>query len=402
MRTTRYLALMVSLAAALGACSQDVPSVAAEDVKLGQAIAAVYLSPQVVDFGNGADTGYLMIVDSSGAAQALETGGMDTARVSWSPAGLFVSDARADILIGPQGVTRVDSPKTHAQFSSFALPGQVRHVSVYNKGHAPDGGYNSEVIVTERDRAKRYVVEGFYGSSALCGDEVYGLATDAGRHAEEPGTPGAWSRLMLARLYPLNEGAESVVGWQPPGQREPVVTSPVVPCLDGVLTFIHQDAGADPARDRRRAGPHVSTWNSESGKLTSLPLTIDGKPFPVGRYSGAEGDPLVFAQYDSESLTHDGLLQWLAPTGEVMSTDPLSGATRKSFDTGGDWAGDRAQVDFTEDAVWVLQHPDQGPDLLLEEFDRATGEKRRSIDIPDVGKRIGVSMVLRGFAVRPD
>lgn len=389
----------VGTACVLAGCSGSVvldrASVPESDVALGDAVLAMYLSPQSYSFANGYDTGYVVLVDADGTVRTLVTGGMDTGLLHWSEDGLFFADPERDYLLTADGLTTTASPKTNAQVSLHRVG--TRHVAVYNDGFTEQGGYRTELVVHEGGRSELAPHEGMPWTVARCGDQLVGIQEATGPLEREypPDGDGIRPRLLV-RLWP---GTPDVLARVPATHDEPLDGAPDAPCLDGVVHVLTYRPYGEPDADGVRARRHVVlAWDTVSGDLDHHELVDEaGEPLAL------DGDATSFAQYGADSLV-DGELRWFGPDGVVRGTDLATGRTRELVAT-------TSRVDDTNSAVavlserdaFVLDVPDDdlAQDMVLTRYPLDGDEPAEVLRVAGVNAERTVHLVLRGIAIAP-
>ncbi|WP_340683116.1 hypothetical protein LCL61_31440 [Amycolatopsis coloradensis] len=407
MRLPRLVALAACALLAVTACTSPdggaEMNIADPDVvKLGETVAAFYLSPDTSADkpAEKRQPAYLVLVRADGGTQLIETSGMTESHIAWSETGLFFSDDIRDYILGKGGLASFENKKAGHQQSAFALPGDKGFVAVYNEGFS-ESGYTNQVAVTTSTGSQLYRVEGNYFMNALCGGVLNGIATDAGAHfANSAKIPGMRSKAdpsaqpeLLSQLYPATEGKEKVLAWR--GVFDAGDHNRHVPCQDGVITFLSDYTDAD-------GKPHLAIvlWNTGDGKYTERPL-VDAEGRPI---TEKLVDPETFSQktYDAKAV-REGRLEWLAADGRIMSTEIASGITTPRFDTGFTSDSDSSsQAVFTDRSINLIQETFDGKTpVRIKRFDRVTGNLITEITVPGLAERFGIQFNLRGMAVPP-
>ncbi|WP_100446533.1 hypothetical protein [Glycomyces xiaoerkulensis] len=390
-RITAAAALVVLAACDPADATLDGRVVPPDELSLEQATAALFLSPQTGSATDGAGTGYVLLAGADGRWRAVEHAMMDQGSVVWTGDGLFYSDTEFDYRLD-RDLTKVASPKTNLQDGFYVLDdGTI--VSILNEGFtdSPSAGYRSQVVVTGDGSADSHRVEGWHASNARCGDEIFGIGPQSGPYfdgtRDDPAMVSTADPTlqpqMLTRLYPLEEGAETLVGHRAAfdfseNQRD-------LPCTDRTVTFL--SSYADREGDRSAA---VVRWDVDTGEHTERELTGD-----------FDADDIALARYDSESVA-DGRLQWLHRDGHLMSTDVGTGVTERVFDTGARSVGTESSVaTFTQDEVVTATVTGGSGPVVVAGFDRGTGAESRRLELDGVAGELGTGMVLRSIAVAP-
>lgn len=396
----RWRALVaVATAFVVAGCSGSVvldrAGVPEDEAALGDAVLAMYLSPQSSSFARGRDTGYVVLVDADSTVRTLATGGMDTGLLHWSEDGLFFADPERDYLLTADGLTTTPSPKTNAQVSLHRIGS--RHVAVYNDGFTDEGGYRTELVVQERGRAELAPREGMPWTVARCGDSLVGVQEATGPLEREypPDAEGIRPRLLV-RLWP---GNPEVLAAVPATHDEPLDSATDAPCLDGVVHVLTHRPYGEPDADGVRPRRHVVlAWDTGSGELTYHGLVDEaGEPLAL------DEEATTFAQYGADSVV-DGELRWFGPDGVVRGTDLATGRTR-------DLVATTSRVDDTNSAVAVLTERDAfaldvpdddlAQDMVLTRYPLDGGEPEEVVRVTGVNAERTVNLVLRGIAVGP-
>lgn len=371
------------------------------ELRLGDAVMAFFVGPQnhemFTPLGQVHEPGYLLLVSGDGSIRAVKTKRMDMMAPVWSEHGLYFADENSDYHLTASGLTKIANPKINAQNLMFALP-EGGSVGVYNGWNEDDGGYLNQVVVTVAGAARQYPVQGNYFNGALCGDEIYGLTNEPGRHANAvPKQPELTSVAdptdspqMLARLYPA-DGGEKIIGWRPhfgggtPGGR--------VPCQDGVITFLSWDTDA-----HGRQQPSVVSWDTRTGAHRAKPLRFDDGT----ELTDEDFEDFIYVVPD----LRDGELHWVYSDGRVFSTDPATGKTSTLYHTGlgtGSRRPMQTLFAFSETRLHALTTIYEADgDLTYTVFDRATGQVVQKVSVPIPNRAINVSyLALSRMAVPP-
>lgn len=400
----------VAAAALVAACSSagslEQREVDRAEARLGDTVAALYVGPQLIDMVGAEKRGHVVLVDADGGLRTLRTRGMHGGKFSWSQRGLLFGDVASDYLLN-ESLHSIKSPKAEVQDGVVELDDGATQVAVYNYGQTDDG-YRSQVVVTAKGAAEDYLLTGNYNFLAHCGESVYGFTVYPEGHAHRMATSAQQKEgLLLAQLYPRLDDAASVVAWDY-RTRGVEMMADVATCEDGrISAFI---ATLDDRRPPADHEPQVGTWDVRTGRHRMMPLvTPAGDPVgadTAGPFAAKHREDYgMVALVDDQSVASDGTIEWLAPSGYVLATDPRTGVTRARFDTGAAWdpAGD-TRVDFTDRSVWVAERePEADGGISITRFDRATGERGTVIALDGILDEVGdEGNHWWGFAARPD
>lgn len=387
-------AVVVALALLVTACSGP-PSwrvLSPAEAALGDAVAALYLSPQARDFPG---TGHVVLVAPDGSTRAIETSGMDHARLLWTASGLFFSDTERDYLLG-EVLRSWPSPKTEYQDAALIAPdGSI--VSVFNEG-ADGDGYTEQIVVGDgRSASRRYDVFGLNQVIAQCDRGLVGIAEVSGaeftRIAAERGVVKRSEDdrpRMLTWLHPRRSAArEALIGVEQ--SRTMNLPWGVVPCDDHVVT--HLVSVGDGAPDLR-----IRRWDTRTGKSTEHRLQSPDGPVALSL------DDFT-ASVSAPELTGDGQLLWYGGDGVVRVSDPATGWTERLWDSGLP-SNNRQMTEAFFQGRWLflldVPNDDQTRPLALHRRDALTGQGEAIVIIPGVNQQRSLTSVLRGVAVRPD
>ncbi len=315
------------LAGCGGTASLQEREVSRDEVRLGDAVFAAFLSPQSVSFSRGT-TGYLLLVDKDGEFRTLRTEPMDNGQPVWTSDGLFFADSSHDFLLDDEGLSVVQSPKPDYQNALLEVGGSV--VGVYNHGFVGDSGYRDVVVAYSEGASTTTAVEGDYGIVADCDGELVGWSEVPGTLAESEGLPelddeSSTTRSVLSRLWPTDQEVLGVHDAE--GSAGTAVVE--APCLDGVVHVLgSRTVGEQDSTGAYAMAPVLLSWSTVTGERVSHDL-VDG----MGEVLPLTVDHLSQAQYGSASV-EAGALRWLAPDGVVYSTELATGVTRGSFAPG--------------------------------------------------------------------
>jgi hypothetical protein len=399
-QAVRRSAVVLMVGGALMGCSGTASlrdrEVSRDEIQLGDAVLAAFLSPQSVSFSRGT-TGYLVLVDKDGEFRTLLTEPMDNGQPVWTNDGLFFADSAHDFLLDGAGLSVVESAKPDYQNGLVEVGGAV--VGVYNHGFTGESGYRDVVVTFADGVSEATAVEGDYGVVADCGGELVGWSEVPGTLAESDDLvdlddESSTTRSVLSRLWP---GEQTVLGvHDAEGSAGMAVVE--APCLDGVVHVLgSRTVGEQDSTGAYAMAPVLLSWSTVTSEQVSHDLVDeDGEVLPL------TVDHLSQAQYSSTSVAA-GALRWLAPDGVVHSTDLATGVTRELFDTGiSQWDGRSASSAFTGDDLYVMAGPSdsEGP-LELLRFGLTDGSSEVVLTVDGVSSSLSVDLVLRGVALDP-
>ena len=403
MRRLRLIGVALLAAAGMfvaGCTSTVLPVVSPDEASIGDTVLAIRLSPQLRQINEGADDGYLLLVDQKGSARAVNVGAMDDGGLLWSDAGLFLAGPTDELVLADDGLTAI-ARGSHEVIESvrFLAPDTEGFIAVYNSGFT-DEGYLHRVAAGGVSRVETWDVEGLFGSISQCEDVVVGITdlSETSLIAADAGTE--FDALM--QLYPQPESAESgVLGTLPvDGAFEFEDVAQSAPCIDDVIYAVafHYDTddGTSPG------SPVLRVWDTTTGEHSVLPLV------------NKSGEKLVVTLDD---LSHNPgtvidrttyvWVDWCCDSSpaRVLATDLTTGVTTHRFDLAlSSPEMGESQFVFTESSIFVLDvNQDIGAALDFSRYDLATGERADLFTITGTGSvHDGLEMVIRDIAIAPD
>ncbi|GAA1849892.1 hypothetical protein [Myceligenerans crystallogenes] len=337
LRVTAAAALIASVA--LAGCSQGANSInitAHDDVELGDAVMAAYLSPQTFEWSEFNDTGYVVLIDSDGEARSIETSGMDTNQMVWDENGLHFSDTEHDYLLDKSGLHATKSPKTNLQMSMHTIGTSA--VSVYNEGKYAKDSYRMTVVEHDGKRSSSEPAEGMLTGFAQCGEAIYatGMATGPQLKDYRSSIDRSQGQKVLARLWP---GPQEIIAGADTNPEDFEYFDDA-PCVDDTIYYLTTaqfgKRDADGVRPTRAV---LVKWSVSTGKRTERILRdTNGDLFP--------SDKLEFASYDARAI-RSGAIVWTDGSGKVFETELANGTTRGHSTV--------ANVPDNSDAIYTLQ-----------------------------------------------
>ena len=390
----RFVVLAASMVL-LAACAPPPLVARPGSASLGDAVLAIYLSPQARHFPA---KGKVVFVDPDGSTTAIETSGMDNGKLLWRGSGLFFSDTDNDYLLNDR-LYSWPSPKTTYQDAALASSDGESIISVFNEG-AGESGYTEQIVVSDGHSAsQRYDVFGLNEVIGQCSEGLVGVAEVTGEELTKlAATRGVMKKsgtdrpMMLTRLYPRPDSVdETLISVQSSDSSANNVWG-VVPCQGGVMTYLVSRG------DTSRPELWVYRWNTRNGVADRHRLRTDDGVLEM--VSDDFGSSVL-----SPKMTADGGLLWYGGDGVIRATDPKSGLTKVLWDSGlPDNNDGMTEVLFQGRWLFLLDVPnkDQNQPLTLHRRDALTGQGDALITIPGVNQQRRVDNVLRGIAVRPD
>lgn len=373
--------------------------VSAEEVTLGAAIAAVYVSPQSIELNDGAPGGYVVLIDSDGTERIFRTEGMDLGQLSWDTSGLFFSDQEYDYRLS-SALVRSESPKRESQYDIQAT-GEGGSIAAYNDGFTDDG-YVSQVVEFDGRISTLREVEGYYFATSFCDGTLYGIGQPSGPYAQTVEKRGGalqgesgFTAVMLSRLSATSSGREEVVAIV--DTVDSFTTGEDVPCAEGVIRTIGSRYTSDGEV------PILRSWNITTGELADVDLVdADGRALT----ELVLPDLGFWARMSSEAY-REGRVDWVTQKGTVFSTDAATGVTEQllQIEPAPDPAEDEVSIQFDEETLTAVVWQQEEGEALLVSYDRETGKVTRRIALPVLGGLLEVDWVLnvlRDLAVAPE
>lgn len=391
-------ALGVALVLSLAACAH-VPrtvadkTVSADELTLGNAIAAVTVNPGSDEMAWGAPNGYLVLIDESGGTRYFALDDAETPQLDWDEHGLFFADSKRDYRLG-DALLVSDASRTNMQDAIIAT-GDGGSVGVYNHGIVGEDEYESQVSIFNGKKSDVYAVEGAYDAVAFCDGELFGIAEPSGSHLTA--LKGTDAKLgigefgletwMLNKLAPTASHSEEFIAIVETVEAGLDDTFP--PCVDRVmyeLTISYTATGEEV--------PTLFAFNVDSGRVTDQALVDEGgKPVEVDPEYGLDA-------VSDESAVHDGRIEWVSYTGKYMSTEIGSGVTKELFRLAG-YEGGNNLLEISPDEITAIVW--QSDVATLVKYDRETGDQTFSVPVPGLDELMGgaFSYFPWDLAVRP-
>lgn len=374
---------------ATGACTTPLPRPSG----LGDAVLALYLSPQAQDFTG---PGEVVLVGPDGSTTSVPTSGMDNGQLLWTKAGLSFADTERDYLLGEE---LRSWPSAKATFQDILIETPQGVLGAYNLGNT-DAGYVEQVVVSADGRSTLTEVAGDTTLYSLCEQGLVGVAEVTGKGLTELAAgSGAVKRSftdypqMMTWLSPKRATARLTLIGAVPSTDVGYVRG-VAPCPHGVVVFLAASAGPDG----REGSPEVWRWDTRGGAPSRVELrNADGSPIALtpDQFSTSTQAP---------ALGPDGRLVWYGGDGVVRASDPRTGLTEELWDSG--LPVDRnndSRVLFAGEWLFLLDVPndDQRRPMTLYRRTALTGEGAPVVTITGVNQTRTLRHVLRGIAVAP-
>jgi hypothetical protein len=362
------------------------------EARLGDAVLAVYVSPQSYNFQ---PEGYVLLINAAGSISAIRTSGMDIAALTWTGNGLFFADTQRDYLLTDTGLTAWPSPKTNVQEAAFAKPDGSGYLSLYN--HGTDGqSYTEQLVDTTGTASTRYDVAGFNRLTSLCGTTMYGAAEATQPYtgpaqkmgAVESEDPPYWPD-MLTQLYPKpatpQAGLKSILGF--PGDT---FSSPA-PCRDGQILTISSAGGPRPT---------IVTWPVNGQPATSHPIVG-----PAGEPLGLSQDVGDYAK-NADWSTADDELVWLGGDGIIRATNTTNGHSHNLWDSGTNFIGSAYNnAIFNNDTIYIFDTDNENAghtrQMKLRSHNLTTGTTHNILTTQPGYTAINPNLAQRDIATRP-
>lgn len=367
-----------------------------QSLDVDEYLAAAYISPQMQDLGPSS-TGYVVLIDETGEVSTIETSGMDIAALAWSEQGLFFSDLDSDYLLGPEGLSTTESPKTDYQHALF--PTAEGAVGLFNEGFIDDG-YVEQVVEFDGETSERHDVEGLYLVAGICDGVMYGIAEPTGAYREEAAAEGivsdgeyGFNALMLTQLSSTADGAEELITIQEVPDSDQWHFD--APCERGVLRHLatrHEEGTGERT-------PVLRSWDISTGEFNEVELLhSDGAPIEMDEEYG-------FQAHGTAPMTagRDGY-QWVSTaTNELMTTDASTGETEPVVKLEGDYELSTTTflTQFTDSQLFTLSFTLGEDAMVLHSYDRYSGDLETSLEVSAFSENLNKEDVLRGFAVAP-
>ena len=355
-----------------------------DDVRLGDAALAVFVSPQSNSDDAEGGNGYVALVDPGGAVRTVETAVMDAGQLVWNTDGLHFSDSARNFQLGSEGLVVTDSPKPDYQVSAQDMDGSV--VSVFNDGWASDSDYRMVAVEQGVQESHEADLSGAFWLVSRCADRLVAVAPASGDFLDA--YPEDSVGIAPRVLYSI---------W--PGEQEPLAVTEApylmedaardAPCHDEVVHFLTESGDPDVEGDALH--PVVVSWDTATGRRVEHDLLSElGAELSLG-----EGD-LVYARYGAESLV-DGELRWLGQDGTVHATDIDDGSTAKMFDVG----EGVVEAQFTRGSLFVLAVPEGSAAATLTRYELATGSAESVVSVEGLESYDSEDMSVQSIAVSP-
>lgn len=386
--TALALCLVVSLSGCSGGSSLGSAMVTGEQIKLGDATLAFYVSPQSPMDKNA--FGYLALVSADGAIRTIRTSGMDTAEIRWNETGLYFADRDSDFLVTEHGMQTIASPKSGHQIA-LLQPATGDLVGVYSDGFR-EAGMVESVIVNDGSSSRRSEVAGAFWTLANCGDRVVGVSYSPETVGKLDVPEGGNPPQTVVELFP---DTGRIIGSQPTVDGESAHIANDAPCVDNVMRVI----SAMPNGESQSRWI-VASWDTLNGARNDVDLIRpDGTPIELP-FDGTS--PL----FSTGTALSEGQLRWVTAAGDVMSTNVSNGVTTKLFGTSMINGGARlTQAEFTADSVYlftVVVDPDSHQDAAVSRYDLSSGESEEVVRISGFSAQLPPGMYPRGFAIAPE
>lgn|GEM_PF-1836268 len=388
MRIQRVITTLLAMTVLAG-CTSAPEGGDPADIRVGDWVMALVVSPQSGDLSNGADTGYLLLADETGRTTTIATSGMDMGGVIWRDGRIFFNDTESDYVLADELTDLPRDSRQEYQQGMFEVA--AGFVSVYNVGF-DDTGYRHLVVAGDASGTEQWTTEGMYRALGNCGDEVFGISEATGKYVASENDP---KPEVLTRLYPPVDGAEKVVTVT----EGPIATveawSLNAPCSEGSIFFVSQElTDVDAAAEDGR--PILERWDTATGEYRAIPLTDS-----AGEELSLSPTSVLMSHFDQSSI-QDGIFHWIADD-KVLATDVSTGITEELLTVDLTSPGNGlSRFRFADGELHVLDIGDlSGESASLTRYDLATGDQKVRIEL-DLTGVMGSSLIPRGLAINPD